>query len=83
MKKEDKDELKDLCEKIKVAEDYTYDNFDKLKKTIEQEFDEGGAEENFELSKIQKKLKQWNISGPETDVKTFLKETIEAVLSIF
>jgi hypothetical protein len=83
MRKEDKDELKNLCEEIKVAKKYTYDNFDKIKKSIEQGLDEDKVEENVELSKIQKKLKQWNIIGPETDVKIILKETIDAVLSIF
>lgn len=83
MRKVYKDELKNLCEEIKVAKEYTYDNFDKIRKSIEQGFDEDKVEENVELSKIQKKLKQWNITGPETDVKIILKETIDAVLSIF
>lgn len=80
MKKNNKNNLIELCNNIKNKEEYTDESYLKIEEELNDYISNNNIHEKSKIYKIKSKLKEWKVSGPETDVKTIIKETIEALI---
>lgn len=74
-------DIKEACKSIQENDDYTYESVKRMGHILEANSYEAEWDRNLSV-KIKEKLEKWKISGPDRDVKGFIKEFVVALTKL-
>jgi len=61
---------------MKENQEYSIENYEKIEKYLEEISYNEEVDKDTMIRRFKRKMKEWEISGPDKDLKGFLKELV-------